>query len=116
MIDWSQCRDAERVPGRCGGAWVVKGTRVMVQGILDNAEDCTPEEIAGPGIFPSLSGEQVRRVLRFAYRAQLLAEGIEPEVMMTQLLSEFEHGMSLMTEAELREALERLAPEPGDLP
>ena len=71
MIDWSQCVDAESVPGRCGGAWVVRGTRIPVQGLLDNAEDCTPEQIAGPGIFPSLTVEQVRRVLRFAYQAQI---------------------------------------------
>jgi hypothetical protein len=32
---------------------------------------------------------------------------------MTQLLSEFDHG--LITEAGLRAALEELAPEPGDL-
>ena len=44
MIDWSQCPDAESVPDRCGGAWVVRGTRIPVQGILDNAEDCTPEQ------------------------------------------------------------------------
>jgi uncharacterized protein (DUF433 family) len=116
MIDWSRCPEVESVPDRCHGAYVVKDTRVMVQGILDNAAaGCGAEEIA-LDIFPSVTVEQVRRVLRFAYRAQLLAEGIEPEVMMTQLLSEFEHGISLMTEAELREALERLAPEPGDLP
>ena len=69
LTDWSQCVDAESVPDPCGGAAVVKGTRVPVQGILDNAEDCTPEEIASPGIFPSLTVEQVRRVLRFAYQA-----------------------------------------------
>jgi uncharacterized protein (DUF433 family) len=34
-IDWSQCPDAESDPGRCSGAWVAKGTRMMVQGILD---------------------------------------------------------------------------------
>ena len=44
MIDWSQCIDVESVPDRCGGAWVVRGTRIPVQGILDNAEDCTPEQ------------------------------------------------------------------------
>ena len=53
------------------GAWVVKGTRIPVQGILDNAEDCSPEQIAGPDIFPDLTVEQVRRVLRFAYQAQI---------------------------------------------
>ena len=71
MIDWSQCPDAESVPDRCGGAWVVRGTRIPVQGILDKAEDCTPEQIAGPDIFPDLTVEQVRRVLRFAYQAQI---------------------------------------------
>ena len=55
LIDWSQCPDAESVPGRCGGAWVVRGTRIPVQGILDNAEECTPEQIAGPDIFPDLT-------------------------------------------------------------
>ena len=68
MIDWSQCPDDESVPGRCGGAWVIRGTRIPVQGLLDNAADCSPEQIAGPGIFPDLTVEQVRRVLRFAYR------------------------------------------------
>ena len=70
LIDWSQCPDAESVPGRCGGAWVIRGTRIPAQGILDNAEECTPEQIAGPDIFPDLTVEQVRRMLRFAYQAQ----------------------------------------------
>jgi uncharacterized protein (DUF433 family) len=65
-IDWSQCRDAESVPDRCSGAWVVKGTRIPVQAILDNAEDCTPEEIAGPDIYPDLALDLVRRILDFA--------------------------------------------------
>jgi uncharacterized protein (DUF433 family) len=66
-IDWSHCPDVESVPGRCSGAWVVKGTRVLVQGILDNAEDCTPEEIAGPDIF-DLPVDVVRRILVHAGR------------------------------------------------
>lgn len=64
-IDWSQCPEVESVPDRCHGAWVVKGTRIMVQGILDNAEDCTPEEIATE-IFEGIADEQVRRILDFA--------------------------------------------------
>jgi uncharacterized protein (DUF433 family) len=109
-IDWSRCAEVESVADRCHGAPVIKGTRVMVQGILDNYEaGCSPEEIARE-IFPSVTVEQVRRVLRFACHAQLLAEGLEPEVLMAQLLSEFDHG--LMTEAELREALEEVAPLP----
>ena len=63
MIDWSQCPEVESVPGRCSGAWVVKGTRVMVQGIIDNAEDCSAEEIADMFAVPV---EIVQRILAFA--------------------------------------------------
>jgi uncharacterized protein (DUF433 family) len=72
MIDWSRCPEVESVPGRCSGQPVVKGTRVLVQGILDNAEDCTPEQIATE-IFEGITADQVRRILRFAYHAQLAA-------------------------------------------
>jgi uncharacterized protein (DUF433 family) len=65
MIDWSKCPDVESVPDRCGGAWVVKASRVPVQGIIDNAEDgCSAEEIATE-IF-DLDVETVRRILRYA--------------------------------------------------
>ena len=64
-LDWSQCPEVESVPGRCSGAWVVKETRVTVQGILDNAGDCSAEEIASE-IFPSVPVEIVRRILAFA--------------------------------------------------
>ena len=45
MIDWSQCADAESVPDRCSGAWVVRGTRVMVECFLDNTDDASADEI-----------------------------------------------------------------------
>ena len=56
MADWTKCPDAERTAGKVSGAWCVKGTRSPVQAILDNAADCNPEEIAGPDIYPELSG------------------------------------------------------------
>jgi uncharacterized protein (DUF433 family) len=62
-IDWSRCPDVESVPGRCSGAWVAKNSRVMVEGILENAEDASPEEVAGMFELPV---EQVRRILAFA--------------------------------------------------
>jgi len=65
MIDWTNCPDVEQVPGRCSGQPVVKGTCILVQGILDNAEDCTPEEIAGPDIYPDIPVEVVRRILDY---------------------------------------------------
>jgi uncharacterized protein (DUF433 family) len=67
-LDWSKCPDVESVEGRCGGAWVVKDSRVMVQGIIDNAEDASPEEVADMFELPV---EQVRKVLLFAYQSEL---------------------------------------------
>jgi uncharacterized protein (DUF433 family) len=68
-IDWSQCEDVESVPGRVSGAWVIKGTRVPAQVVLDNARaGCSAEEIATE-IF-ELPIERVRGVLRFAKIAE----------------------------------------------
>ncbi|HEY1261756.1 MAG TPA: DUF433 domain-containing protein [Stellaceae bacterium] len=64
-IDWSKCEDVESVPDRLSGAWVVKGTRVTAQAVIDNARaGCSPEEIATE-IF-ELPLERVKGVLRFA--------------------------------------------------
>ena len=66
-IDWSKCDDVESVPGRVSGAWVIKGTRVQADAIVENARaGCTAEEITGPDIFPSIPLDIVQRVLRFA--------------------------------------------------
>src|SRR5271170_7483891 len=65
MIDWSQCPDVERSADTLSGAWRIKGHRIPVQAILDNAEDCSAEEIATE-IFPSLSLDVVKRILAFA--------------------------------------------------
>jgi uncharacterized protein (DUF433 family) len=65
MIDWTNCPDVESVPGRCGGQPVVKGTRLTVDAILNNADDCTPEQIATE-LFEGVTVEQVRRILAFA--------------------------------------------------
>jgi uncharacterized protein (DUF433 family) len=68
-MDWTNCPDVDRDPGKCSVAWCVKGTRVMVQAILDNAADFTAEQIAGPDIYPDLSVDVVRRILAFARSA-----------------------------------------------
>jgi hypothetical protein len=65
MIDWSRCPDAERIPGKVSGAWLVKGTRLTIQAVLDNAEDYTPEVI-GTELYPALGVERARRIIKFA--------------------------------------------------
>jgi uncharacterized protein (DUF433 family) len=65
MMDWSNCPDVERIPGKVSGAWLVKGTRLPVDAILANADDYTPEEIA-TDIFQGLTPEVARRIITFA--------------------------------------------------
>ena len=69
MIDWSQCPDVERVPGRVSGMWVIRGTRVPAQAVIDNAEDgFTAEQIAAE-IYHGLPVAPARRVIEFAKQA-----------------------------------------------
>ncbi len=65
MFDWSKCPAVERVPGKVGGAWLFKGTRVPVRALFENLE-------AGASInefldwFPGVSRGQVEAVLEHA--------------------------------------------------
>jgi uncharacterized protein (DUF433 family) len=63
--DWSQYPDAEGDDATMSGAWRLKGTRIRVQDVLDNAIDQTSEEIARE-VYPSLTIERVRGVVAFA--------------------------------------------------
>ena len=64
-LDWSQCPAVESVPGKFGGAWVLRGTRMPVAVLLENLE-------AGATIdnlmkwFDGLNRKQVRAVMDFA--------------------------------------------------
>ena len=65
MIDWSECEDVERVPGKVSGQWIVKGARILADGVIDNADEYTPEEIATE-LFPGLGVERARRIIAYA--------------------------------------------------
>nr|WP_294509257.1 hypothetical protein [uncultured Rhodopila sp.] len=43
-MDWSNCPDAERIPGKVSGAWLVVGTRIPADAVVDNADDCFSAE------------------------------------------------------------------------
>jgi uncharacterized protein (DUF433 family) len=65
MIDWAKCDIVERLPGKVSGAWVVRGTRITVDGIVANAADGhTMAELAA--MFPDLTEAEARRVIEFA--------------------------------------------------
>jgi uncharacterized protein (DUF433 family) len=66
MIYWRKSPDVESHPDVVSGAFVVRGTRVPAQAIVDNAEDgFTAEQIVAE-IYPSLPLDATRRVIAFA--------------------------------------------------
>lgn len=68
MLDWSQCAAVERVPGKVGGAWLFKGTRVPVRALFENLENgARVDEFLE--WFPGVSREQAELVLRHAERS-----------------------------------------------
>lgn len=64
-IDWFECDDIERIPGKQGGVPLIKGTRIPAEQIVEEAELDSPiEEIAEN--YPSISLERVRSIIRYA--------------------------------------------------
>jgi uncharacterized protein (DUF433 family) len=67
-LDWSQCADVERVPGKVSGAWVLRGTRMPVATIFENLEaGASIDNIIG--WFDGLKREQVEAVIDFVARS-----------------------------------------------
>ena len=66
-LDWSACPAVESVPGKVGGAWVFRGTRLPVATIFENLEDgLSIEEIMEQF---DVTREQINAVLEFAARS-----------------------------------------------
>lgn len=66
-LDWSQCPAVESVPGRLGGAWVFRATRMPVSAVFENLEaGATVDEITE---WFHISKDQVVEVLDFAARS-----------------------------------------------
>jgi uncharacterized protein (DUF433 family) len=66
-LDWSQCSAVESVPGKVSGAWVFRGTRMLVATVFENLE-------AGASIddlmeWFDVTREQLTEVLNFAARS-----------------------------------------------
>ena len=62
-LDWSQCPAVESVPGRRGGAWLFRGTRMPVSTVFENLQDMNVEELIEEF---GVTREQVQAVLQFA--------------------------------------------------
>ena len=72
VLDWTQCPAVERVPGKVGGAWLFKGTRVPVKALFENLEDGARVDDFLEW-FPGVAREQVELVLRHAEESLVLA-------------------------------------------
>lgn len=67
VLDWSQCSAVESVPGRLGGAWVFRDTRMPVSAVFENLEaGATIDEIIEQF---DITREQINAVLQFAARS-----------------------------------------------
>jgi uncharacterized protein (DUF433 family) len=69
--DWSRCPAAESIPGKVGGAWVFRGTRLPVATVIENLEDLTVEEVIEQF---DMTREQIVTVLDFQARGQRESE------------------------------------------
>ncbi len=64
MLDWANCPAVERIPGKVGGVWLFKGTRVPVKALFENLE-------AGARVddflewFPGVTRQHVDAVLEY---------------------------------------------------
>ena len=63
IINWAACPVLESVPGKMGGAWVFRGTRVPYTVVLNNISDMSVNEIVED--FPSLRRDQIITFLDF---------------------------------------------------
>jgi len=73
-LDWSQCPAVESIPGKVGGAWVFRGTRLLVATVIENLEDLSIEEVMEQF---DVTREQITAVLDFVARS-LNASADEP--------------------------------------
>jgi uncharacterized protein (DUF433 family) len=64
-MDWSVCSAVDRAPGKLGGAWCFRGTRLPVAALFEHLDHgSTIDEFLE--WFPSVSRDQVHEVLVFA--------------------------------------------------
>ena len=77
-LDWSRCPAVESIPGKVGGAWVFRGTRLPVATIIENLEDLGIDEVMEQF---DVSREQITAVLDFvaeSLRAEPTPTGASP--------------------------------------
>ncbi len=65
-IDWTACELIEQIPGKVSGRPIVRGTRILPDGIVNSYDMGESIEELREG-FPSLSVDQIKRLIEFAH-------------------------------------------------
>lgn len=77
-LDWSQCPAVESVPGRLGGKWVFRDTRMPISAVFLNfAAGATIDEIIEQF---DISRAEIEAILEFAARSSEADPVIVPSV------------------------------------
>lgn len=66
VIDWSGCELIERIPGKVSGRPIVRGTRILPDAIVNSYDMGESIDDLREG-FPSLSVDQIERLIEFAH-------------------------------------------------
>jgi uncharacterized protein (DUF433 family) len=66
LMDWTKSPDVESRAGVVSGAYVVKGTRVPADAVIDNAEDGFTAEETVTDLYPTVPLDRARRIIGFA--------------------------------------------------
>jgi uncharacterized protein (DUF433 family) len=70
-MDWTNCPEIERVPGKMGGRPVIQGTRIEPETIVTDFELGSPVEEIHEN-FPTVSVDTIKKVIAFAQKYQLV--------------------------------------------
>jgi len=74
-LDWSRCTAVESIPGKLGGAWVFRNTRLPVATIIENLEDLSIDEVMEQF---DVTREQINAVLDFVAESLKVAVPEQP--------------------------------------
>jgi uncharacterized protein (DUF433 family) len=66
-IDWTGCELVERIPGKVSGRPIVRGTRILADTIVQDAELGSPLEEIHEN-YPDLSLAVIQQLISFAHR------------------------------------------------
>ncbi len=69
-IDWMACELIEVIPGKVSGQPIVRGTRILPDAIVNSYDMGESIDDLREG-FPSLSADQILRLIDFAHTSRL---------------------------------------------